>query len=558
MPTKRPRGCVSSVGYPQNTPAPLPSDLPPEPFLQDQFTTEEAIALDFPTHVQSHSTFLASGFHFSLSHPVQHQVGSELVTLSNPSPSFEHPTNAHCDEDSPPLMNMLDGPPDSQSPLSAFPTLRVNPASVPIIPTLHSHSASSHQRHNSYLMEAIDCASPTPPSAHEQLLTESNLTQLQADQSSSLETSPHPAPFDTIVRHHIPSLARQEDAPDRGSTTTSDMTTASKAERLLWAYRLNIDTKIAFAPSIQTLVNDIKRPRLEDISPNSKKIAASNFKTMKMDEADTVHELVDKLLYRCALYDGDEGESLVARTFDCQWPDQVPKPVGGANEAELQDAMESLGCPPRPKPDVTYGYADETLDGDQLKLLCGWYRSVLAIERAPWFLYLVGEWKGKGRTMAEARLQARRDCASASNCLYNFCKAGGIEEPTANMTCVFSLCVDSTQAEYRLHWRHVDSDGRISYEAERVSGALLYDEESVFRLRGCILKTLDWVRGDRLTTVRNTLKLIKKPAPPPKAPVLPQEASTQEGKSSTQSSTLQEPSSGANGSPKKRKKGSKA
>ncbi|KAL8941732.1 MAG: hypothetical protein Q9216_002060 [Gyalolechia sp. 2 TL-2023] len=482
-----------------------------------------------------------------------------------PTEVSDHPSTVHEQQEATCL-------PDTEDQRVSF---SESPHSASLKPVANAYSSKSdrsrNHRHDLTTTDCVDSASraraskpsspePTsPPQRSEHQLTHSSLTQLQETESLAGHTH-FPAPFDTLSRARSPSplelesvkertnrfssnwinvksekdpdwlVAEPENDPEwliaeseeqRSICNDSGMSTPGQAEKILWGYRIFIDRGTPLPEKLQNLVDTIKQPRLGGITPNSKHVAAANNHTSKLNELDSMIALIDRLTYRGQLYPGDDGgEHSVQRTFDCQWLDRVPRPAGGTEEDEkiLQAAMQAIGCPSKPKPDVTFGYTEEMFDVDHLKRLCAWYPDVLVLDRAPWFPYSVAEWKGKDKTLTEARVQARRDGSAANGTLYDFYQRSGNSEPSVDQTCVFSLCIDSTVAEYRVHWRHVDGEGKVSYEAERVASALLHDGDMVFRLRGCILNTLDWARGDRLTSIRKALTLMKQPPPkPPKA-----------------------------------------
>ncbi|KAL9045047.1 MAG: hypothetical protein Q9206_007340 [Seirophora lacunosa] len=272
---------------------------------------------------------------------------------------------------------------------------------------------------------------------------------------------------------------------------------------------------------LASLVAELTQPRSPaTITPNSKLVAGVNNATKYMLENEAKHVLLDRLVYPVKLNyqdPGDEGEAFVWRGIDHPWGESVPKPQGGPakEEKDLQDAMNIIGAPSKPKPDAEYGYPDRVMDMSRITLLKAWYPATLVYESAPWFPYLAVEWKGKDKTIQDARSQARRDCPTAIAALYNLFVAAGWKQPSAKSTCMFSLCVDSNIAEHRIHWRHVDAAGRVSYHAEKISIALLADESSVFRLRGTLLNALLWVRGARLEAIQEAMSAIQKPPPPP-------------------------------------------
>ncbi|KAL8707812.1 MAG: hypothetical protein Q9220_007219 [cf. Caloplaca sp. 1 TL-2023] len=378
------------------------------------------------------------------------------------------------------------------------------------------------------LGDIVDAPSPTSDSSNKSGTELSYLTLARLHREQQIPTlEQHPRLLDEFWgprgQHPRHLHVNDEDTNSSDSHTDTDetasdastMTSPNLAERILDGRRMYIDRGAPFPSELQPLVTSIKEARPAPITPNSKMIAKVNFKTQKMSEMDALHTLVDKLIYRPELVAGDDGEKSVAWTFDHLWLDRVPPPEGGHDgEAKtLREAMEAIGCPPKPKPDVTYGYADDALSQKFLQNVSAWYSEVLVLENQPWFPYLVVEWKGQDGTMREARLQARRDAAAEISCMHKFFKTAGHQNPSVNLTCVFSLCVDANTAEYRLHWRDVTNSREIQYHAERIQSALLCEEESVFRLRGMIIKTLDWVRGERLTAVQESLGNISKPSP---------------------------------------------
>ncbi|KAL8955296.1 MAG: hypothetical protein Q9193_006800 [Seirophora villosa] len=377
-----------------------------------------------------------------------------------------------------------------------------------------------------------DCISAADPQ-----LTYPNLVELQAHLSPPAFAQ-FPEPFDGLPREQYPPQLNP-DVPSSGLSNTSrsrsSMTTPTQAERKLTGFRFFIDLDTPLPTELASLVAELTQPRSPaTITPNSKHVAGVNNATKHMLENDARHVLLDRLVYPVKLNyqdPGDEGEAFVWRGIDHPWGDSVPKPQGGPaqEEHDLQDAMNIIGAPSKPKPDAEYGYPDRVMDISRITLLKAWYPATLVYESAPWFPYLAVEWKGKDKTIQDARSQARRDCPTAIAALYNLFVAAGWKQPSAQSTCMFSLCVDSNIAEQRIHWRHVDAAGRVSYHAEKISIALLADESSVFRLRGTLLNALPWVRGARLEAIQEVMSAIKKPSPPPPPLKTPNENESTKG-----------------------------
>lgn len=231
-----------------------------------------------------------------------------------------------------------------------------------------------------------------------------------------------------------------------------------------------------------------------------------------MKEDMNLHTLADSILYRGWLYEGDdEGETLICRGRSDQWYDRVPRPVESTEESNLalQAAMKAQGLPPKPKPDLTYGYGDDAFDRHLTNKRKGLPDQLRLFSAKPWFPYLVVEWKSAEQSPRKAEQQALRDAAAAIDTLYQLFKlAHPDREPSPALTCAFSLCVHYQGFDYRIHWRRTDDEGNVSYEGDRVTDALYHRPLEVFEARGAILKTLDWVRGQRLTAIKDALRAV--------------------------------------------------
>ncbi|KAI4156775.1 MAG: hypothetical protein L6R39_001030 [Caloplaca ligustica] len=110
---------------------------------------------------------------------------------------------------------------------------------------------------------------------------------------------------------------------------------------------------------------------------------------------------------------------------------------------------------------------------------------------------MVKKWKSSLVSPKKGQQQARRDGAAAMDTTYPFFKhAYPDREPSAALICVFFLCVNQQGFEYRVHWRRVDGDGSVSWGQT-------------------LLHAPDWVRGARLTAIRDALKVLAMRPPPP-------------------------------------------
>ncbi|KAL9601090.1 MAG: hypothetical protein Q9219_002800, partial [cf. Caloplaca sp. 3 TL-2023] len=389
-------------------------------------------------------------------------------------------------------------------------------------------TATITSQHGSEQQHHPDQTSSTPNNQ----LTYPNLFELQADQSLPIIPQ-FPEPFDSVPREQHPSPLDPYLRSNRSSSKSNSQASMSptEAEKILTGFRFFMDRGVHLPKDLAQFVSELKKPRSSTtVTPNSKQVASANSATRYMLENNARHVLLDRLIYPVKLNyqdPNDEGQTAIWRGMDDPWGDHVPQPHGGPTkeEKELHNVMQIIGAPSKPKPDASFGYADNFLDMAQITRLRGWHPETLVYESAPWFPYLAVEWKGRDKTIQDARCQARRDCPTAIEALHKLFVASGVKEPSAKSTCMFSLCVDSNVAEHRIHWREVDIAGRVSYQAELIAGALLMDESSVFKLRGTLLNALEWARGDRLTAIQKALTNIKEP---PQQSQQPKEAKEEE------------------------------
>lgn len=127
----------------------------------------------------------------------------------------------------------------------------------------------------------------------------------------------------------------------------------NKAETILSAWRFYIDEETPFPPSIEAFVAYLKKPREMDVTPKSKAVAKASNRIKKIMENAALSTLLGKLVYR-----SEDGGPLIAEGYNEQWWDRVPRPTAAYINADDCAAAESVGSPPWPKPDVSYGYSN--------------------------------------------------------------------------------------------------------------------------------------------------------------------------------------------------------
>ncbi|KAI4184061.1 MAG: hypothetical protein LQ346_006179 [Caloplaca aetnensis] len=314
-------------------------------------------------------------------------------------------------------------------------------------------------------------------------------------------------------------MLRTPSPSKKSGSGSSKSTSITKAGIILDIYRIHLDRNEPMPDDLWKLVSQLRRSRGTNTTPKSTFIQQCGPGVMKTRQEDmALHILADMVTYREKLHPNDtEGEALLQRGRSDQWYDRVPKPCDADETLQqaLEEAMEAHGCPKKPKPNISFGYADDALDDLHRAKYQTLPPEYHLFSRPPWFPYQIVEWKSKERPPIEAEQQAQRDAAAANDVFYRFFKlAYPDREPSAAMTCIFSVCVHAQGFDFRVHWRRVADNGQISWEGDRVVGARWYMEKEVFEARGAIMNLLDWVRGERLAAIREALETIKAPKLP--------------------------------------------
>lgn len=343
-------------------------------------------------------------------------------------------------------------------------------------------------------------------SPHTPSLTHENLETFDANIAAEIAsiTKNYPPPFD-VMPYQTPS---QKKTP----TDKTKSTSLTNLERILNLYRFYLNRKKPMPPELEDLVADLLVPREGEITPKSKKVMIAKEQNEGLSEDMEILVLVNKLIYRPKWYGENDmkGEPLISQGRNDLWADLIPRPEDALPNTDLAAAMDQLGLPTRPKPDFSFGYGDDAFPGGLKARVESLPANLLLFHKKPWFPYKVVQWKSASGTVREAEQQIRRDTSAAIDTIYRFFKlAYPNQEPSPAHICVFSLIVYARNCEYRIHWRRVDGDGTISHEGDIVSRAYLDDVAEIFKLRGVMLKTLEWARGPRLTAIKKALEALR-------------------------------------------------
>ncbi|KAL9597539.1 MAG: hypothetical protein Q9219_005086 [cf. Caloplaca sp. 3 TL-2023] len=352
---------------------------------------------------------------------------------------------------------------------------------------------SEHEADPSIDLSVSSCSSHS--------LTRANLAALN-DKTREVQAPTFSPPFE--------SMAYQ--TPPVGSASKAS-TNLTKHEIALEVWRIHLDRNLPMPITLAKLVQEVTVPRSIETTPNSKAVAIAKSVPQEWNEATELALLAFRLMYKGHRFEEDEGELMVCEQIDEQWLDRIPKPPDAKTNYALKFAIENAGNIPKPKPDLYFGYNDDAFpEVDILNIVKSLPEELLTHYGSPYFPYQTVQWKSGQGTVRKGEEQARRDTSAAIDCMYRFFKYNDDSyEPTPAETAIFSVIVHEKYVEFRLHWRRVAQDGKVSYEGDVIAEALFSREREIFNVRTAILGVLTWARGSRLAAIKKKLGALTQP-----------------------------------------------
>jgi hypothetical protein len=263
---------------------------------------------------------------------------------------------------------------------------------------------------------------------------------------------------------------------------------------------------------LAALVTAIQTSRTGPPSPKSQQVARASMSTCNMSQLDALIHLENHLGYVPAFSLTGDGEEYIFRSHSQLWSaNSVPRPNTKYDKI-LEATLETLGSPPRPKPDIVYGYTTSSFSFSDKVRLERLSSSTRVIEAEPLFPFLILEWKSYQGNPQNCELQAMRDGAAAVNALRQFFIETGTRQPREDETAVFCTCVNARTIDIFVSWRRDDPEDPegVSWEMDRLYGGYLESEDMVFHARSILLNILDWARQQRLERIKAALQPCKR------------------------------------------------
>ncbi|MCJ1397710.1 hypothetical protein MMC11_000906 [Xylographa trunciseda] len=242
----------------------------------------------------------------------------------------------------------------------------------------------------------------------------------------------------------------------------------------------------------------------------SKKVASANRYTRELSEIDAIFLLEDFLGYTPQDSLRDNGVKGIIRTHNRLWnSNSVPIPATEHDEA-LATAIKAAGPPPKPKPDITYGYSNDSFLQSEINCAAGFSSATRVTNSQPLWPFLVMEWKSDSGQSDNARFQAMRNGAAAVSSMWHLLNEAGCSQPRECETAVFCVCIGPKSIEIYISWRCYQPSGMLSWEMDLIQDAWLHKEDQVFQARSVLLNILEWARRTRLDGIKAALRLPRR------------------------------------------------
>ena len=188
---------------------------------------------------------------------------------------------------------------------------------------------------------------------------------------------------------------------------------------------------------------------------------------------------------------------------DEQWGDCIPKPPN-RKAGDFEKATQEHGSLPKPRPDLAYGYFEKSFSVDnywEVRTI----RNILPMRRPLWWPWLIIQTEGSTPT-GQTHRRAIRNAPAAIATFHDSIRRLIEKDPSAGFSAVFSLCVNTCTFYLRVHWRHTDEQGAISWQHCEVMKGTMTDAQALSQLRRGLDKIMEWALGDRLKALKAVLQ----------------------------------------------------
>ncbi|KAL8941719.1 MAG: hypothetical protein Q9211_001710 [Gyalolechia sp. 1 TL-2023] len=181
----------------------------------------------------------------------------------------------------------------------------------------------------------------------------------------------------------------------------------------------------------------------------------------------------------------------------------VPK-LQQIDTKELAVLVKLLPRIANPKPDVIYGFADESFTKER-RTINVLYSPIAKISDGVNWPFLTIDAKLDG--MRALRLQCMRAGSAVVAALRRFFDQAGFSDPDLD-SWVFSIAITSALATIHVHWAETASDGSVTYFTKPVAPFNLEFESAHMELRRAISNILDWGVFERKPKIEKALDML--------------------------------------------------
>lgn len=332
------------------------------------------------------------------------------------------------------------------------------------------------------------------------------LDRLAAQNRAQVLTRPEPLTFANLQMHTSQTTASVAPTKSR-STSPSKVSrpTVDRADRLRDC-NIHFNANVARPPALARFLREHITTAVEQQTPSSARIARRAPLAARKAEADGIKMLEPLVIGNMVWSDEDRTVGYTEMISNVNLRKEfapttvnVDRSTDFAQQAQPDTALGYIRLESARMCGVDAPFTKPEERVLQSRSACG---EVL-------FPFLTLQWKStaKGGTLHAAFQQAALDGATIVNSLeqlYNSASttANNDAPPDHVRTCHFSFLSDMISAQLFVHWRHIDDDGEVCYEMERIAHALLCEADEVRKLRHAVKNIIAHAQTARLEAIK--------------------------------------------------------
>ncbi|KAH0539035.1 hypothetical protein FGG08_004429 [Glutinoglossum americanum] len=325
-----------------------------------------------------------------------------------------------------------------------------------------------------------------------------------------------PLTWDNLRRFDMASLSGLASSKNSGSSTPRSPRSAIAERRQLSTNLIHVHVGRGIPSSIPAGIRelikrmkDIGRPTPDLTKADKKEIRARVVSIAARYEDNATDALLDLVFAEPCRIDRGAYPPHLGRNRDCKFIRGCVPTRDALGNAKIQAALDRVGAPKTPKPDIAFGYSSSAFSIAQA-LVNTAHDRIAHISQGilhP-FIVLEGKSGATGGTQIEVQNRAARSAAAlvhSQRTLHASAHGGDFGSP-ADTAC-FSCTTDSTTAYVWIHWCQ-EEEGEPHYRMKPLLRLFLDNCKAVWKLRQVVDNIFEWGLGERLERVKAVLDRI--------------------------------------------------